>query len=79
MHSGVAGGGLTPPPPAPWFGLVSGGVTPQQPPGSYGHQGGEMMMMKSVFLPALSITYDNMEIYPTLIIIFDVYVYFYSF
>ena len=32
-----------------WFGLVHfpGGLTPQQQPGSY--QGGEMMMMKSVF------------------------------
>ena len=29
------------------FGLVSWGLTPQQQPGSY--QGGEMMMMKSVF------------------------------
>ena len=30
-----------------WFGLVYWGLTPQQQPGSY--QGGEMMMMKSVF------------------------------
>ena len=29
------------------FGLVCWGLTPQQQPGSY--QGGEMMMMKSVF------------------------------
>ena len=78
MHSGVAGGGgvdTAAPRALVWFGFWGC----QQPPGSYGHQGGEMMMMKSVFLPALSITYDNMEIYPTLIIIFDVYVYFYSF
>ena len=32
---------------AVWFGLVYWGLTPQQQPGSY--QGGEMMMMKSVF------------------------------
>ena len=30
-----------------WFGLVYWGLTPPQQPGSY--QGGEMMMMKSVF------------------------------
>ena len=30
-----------------WFGLVYWGLAPQQQPGSY--QGGEMMMMKSVF------------------------------
>ena len=30
-----------------WFGLVYWGLTPQQRPGSY--QGGEMMMIKSVF------------------------------
>ena len=30
-----------------WFGLVYWGLAPQKQPGSY--QGGEMMMMKSVF------------------------------
>ena len=30
-----------------WFGLVYWDLTPQQQPGSY--QGGEIMMMKSVF------------------------------
>ena len=33
--------------PQVWFGLVYWGLMPQQQPGSY--QGGEMMMMKSVF------------------------------
>ena len=44
----TGGGGkpLTPPPPPPWIHQVLG-LTPQQQPGSY--QGGEMMMMKSVF------------------------------